>query len=305
MLAAYRHGIFPWFSAGQPILWWSPDPRMVLYVDEFRVAFAAQAHERGDFEMRVDSAFRDVIEQCAACMRSGQTRHLDHARDHRRLRELHRAGFRAFGRSWRDGELVGGLYGLALGRMFFGESMFAHETDASKVALVRLVDHVAGLGMPLIDCQQETAHLASFGARRSRDARLPHILAELIHSPTARRLALDAAAGPPRGTAGMHEQAQRPSAGVAAVLRDGAVSVQLPAGPRGALAGRDAQPPDRYAGLQRARAPGLSPQRRVHVPAVLRPLPRLRAGAGAVAGVQAQPHAAQACMRNHAQVNRS
>ena len=183
LLTAYRAGIFPWFSEGQPILWWSPDPRMVLYVDEFRVSRSLAKRVRaGIFETRVDSAFRSVIQACADTPRAGQggtwiTPVMIDA-----YCELHRLGYAHSVESWREGQLVGGLYGLALGRMFFGESMFAHETDASKVALVQLVASLQRLQVPLIDCQQDTPHLAAFGARPIPRAMFAAHLAELIHS---------------------------------------------------------------------------------------------------------------------------
>ena len=183
LLAAYRAGIFPWFSEGQPILWWSPDPRMVLHVDEFRVSRSLGKRLRaGTYETRVDSAFRSVVQACADTPRAGQggtwiTPVMIDA-----YCALHRLGYTHSVESWRDGQLVGGLYGLALGRMFFGESMFALETDASKVALVQLVALLQRLRVPLIDCQQETAHLAAFGARPIPRARFAAHLAELIHS---------------------------------------------------------------------------------------------------------------------------
>jgi len=183
IVAAYRRGIFPWYSAGQPILWWSPDPRMVLYVDEFKVSRSlAKRVRRQEFEVRVDTAFRDVIDACARTPREGQggtwiTPEMADA-----YGELHRRGFAHSVESWRDGRLCGGLYGMALGRVFFGESMFAWETDASKVALVGLLTLLRRQGVPLVDCQQETAHLRSFGARPiARTAFAAH-LGELIHS---------------------------------------------------------------------------------------------------------------------------
>jgi leucyl/phenylalanyl-tRNA---protein transferase len=183
ILAAYRRGIFPWFSAGQPILWWSPDPRMVLYVDEFHMSRSLRKRvKRGDFELRVDSAFADVIHNCAASLRIGQTGTWITPAIIDAYTELHAKGFAHSVESWRDGELVGGLYGIALGRVFFGESMFAYETDASKTALVGLIDLLRELGMPLIDCQQETAHLASFGARPISRRTFAAHLTELIHS---------------------------------------------------------------------------------------------------------------------------
>jgi len=183
ILAAYRRGIFPWFGAGQPILWWSPDPRMVLYVDEFKVSRSlGKRVRRGDFEIRIDTAFNDVIELCAQTPRRGQLGTWITPAIMDAYRELHTEGYGHSVEAWRDDELVGGLYGLALDRMFFGESMFAHETDASKVALVGLVALLRRLGMPLIDCQQETSHLASFGARPIPRRAFATHLTELIHS---------------------------------------------------------------------------------------------------------------------------
>jgi leucyl/phenylalanyl-tRNA--protein transferase len=183
LLAAYRSGIFPWYSEGQPILWWSPDPRMVLYVDELRVSRSLRRRvRRGDFDVRIDSAFVDVIEACARTPREGQRGTWITPDIVRAYGELHRRGYAHSVETWRDGELVGGLYGLALGKLFFGESMFARETDASKVALVHLVDKLHGLGVPVIDCQQETGHLAGLGARPIARERFAAHLAQLIHS---------------------------------------------------------------------------------------------------------------------------
>jgi leucyl/phenylalanyl-tRNA--protein transferase len=183
LLAAYRSGIFPWYSEGQPILWWSPDPRMVLYVDELRVSRSLRKRvRRGDFDMRIDFAFEQVIEACARTPREGQRGTWITPEIERAYSELHRRGYAHSVESWRDGELVGGLYGLALGRIFFGESMFARETDASKVALVHLVDKLRDLGVPLVDCQQETGHLAALGARPIPRDRFAAHLGELIHS---------------------------------------------------------------------------------------------------------------------------
>jgi leucyl/phenylalanyl-tRNA--protein transferase len=183
LIAAYRRGIFPWFSAGQPILWWSPDPRMVLYVDEFRTSRSlAKRVRRHEFELRIDTAFRDVIDSCATMPRDGQRGTWITPEMVDAYCELHRRGIAHCVESWRDGQLCGGLYGMALGRVFFGESMFARETDASKVALVHLVALLRQLGVPLIDCQQETAHLGSFGARPIRRAVFAGHLSELIHS---------------------------------------------------------------------------------------------------------------------------
>jgi leucyl/phenylalanyl-tRNA--protein transferase len=183
LLAAYRHGIFPWYSDGQPILWWSPDPRMVLYTSELRVSRSLAKRVRsGMFEVRIDSAFRGVVEACASVPRGRQRGTWITPEIIAAYLELHRRGYAHSVESWRDGRLVGGLYGLALGRIFFGESMFARETDASKVALVQLVGKLRELDVPLVDCQQETAHLAAFGARPIGRERFAAHLVELIHS---------------------------------------------------------------------------------------------------------------------------
>jgi leucyl/phenylalanyl-tRNA--protein transferase len=183
LLVAYRSGIFPWYSEGQPILWWSPDPRMVLYVDELRVSRSLRKRVRKrEFEVRVDSAFRDVIEACAQVPREGQRGTWITADIVRAYCELHRRGYAHSVEAFRGGELVGGLYGLALGRMFFGESMFARETDASKVALVHLTEILRSQDVRVVDCQQETGHLAALGARPIPRERFAAHLTQLIHS---------------------------------------------------------------------------------------------------------------------------
>lgn len=165
IVAAYSRGIFPWFSDDQPILWWSPDPRMVLVPNEFKISKSlAKTVSRGVFEIRFDSAFTEVISACSVPRgHNGGTWIVPEMQA--AYSALHTLGIAHSIESWREGKLVGGLYGLALGRMFFGESMFARETDASKVALVALVEKLKRDGFELIDCQQETRHLASFGAR--------------------------------------------------------------------------------------------------------------------------------------------
>jgi leucyl/phenylalanyl-tRNA--protein transferase len=183
LIDAYRHGIYPWYSRGQPLLWWSPDPRMVLYVAEFKLSRSlAKRIRRRDFEIRVDTAFADVVDACANIARQAQfgtwiTREMAVA-----YKRLHLLGYAHSVEAWRDGELVGGLYGLALGKMFFGESMFSFESDASKVALAALVSRAEALGMPMIDCQQETEHLASMGARAIPRRDFALALTELINS---------------------------------------------------------------------------------------------------------------------------
>jgi leucyl/phenylalanyl-tRNA---protein transferase len=186
LVDAYRHGIFPWYGEGQPILWWSPDPRMVLYLPEFRVSRSlGKRVRRGEFDVRVDTAFDAVIEACASVPRGQGGGTWITAAMIDAYRRMHRRGYAHSVEAWRGDELAGGLYGLALGRMFFGESMFAHQTDASKVALAGLVVWLRRRDVPLIDCQQETRHLASLGARPIPRARFAQHLRELIHSTAA------------------------------------------------------------------------------------------------------------------------
>jgi leucyl/phenylalanyl-tRNA--protein transferase len=183
LLDAYRHGIFPWYSEGQPILWWSPDPRMVLFVDEFKPSRTLRKTiSRRRFDVRVDTAFRSVIESCAAPSDTRSGTWITPAIVDAYTR-LHRLGYAHSVEAWADGALVGGLYGVAIGRMFFGESMFARETDASKVALVHLVEMLRYRDMPLIDCQQQTPHLARLGARPILRRTFAEALARLVHSP--------------------------------------------------------------------------------------------------------------------------
>jgi leucyl/phenylalanyl-tRNA--protein transferase len=168
--SAYRHGIFPWYSPGQPVLWWSPDPRMVLPVAQFRLHRSLKKALRAFLatpgcEIRFDSAFERVIAACASTPRDGQRGTWIVPALRRAYTDWHRAGRVHSVETWVDGRLVGGLYGVGIGRMFFGESMFAHATDASKIALAALVAFCRAQGIALIDCQQATTHLASLGAR--------------------------------------------------------------------------------------------------------------------------------------------
>ena len=180
IIAAYSRGIFPWFSDDQPILWWSPDPRMVLLPAQFKVSKSlAKTVSRQMFEIRFDSDFAAVISACSAPRSEGGGTWIVPEMQ-AAYAQLHALGVAHSIESWRDGKLVGGLYGLALGRMFFGESMFARETDASKVALVALVEKLNRDGFELIDCQQETRHLASFGARPIPRQNFVQRLKELI-----------------------------------------------------------------------------------------------------------------------------
>ena len=165
LLAAYERGVFPWYSAQQPILWWSPDPRMVLFPGEFKCSRSLRKTLRhGPFSTRLDHAFGATIRCCAAPRRSGpdtwlNTEMIDS------YDQLHELGFGHSVETYRDAQLVGGLYGIQLGQVFFGESMFSLERDASKVALARLVGECCARDIKLIDCQVASTHLAGLGAR--------------------------------------------------------------------------------------------------------------------------------------------
>lgn len=165
LLEAYRRGIFPWFSAGQPILWWSPDPRTVLDPLAFRVSrsLAKTLRNRG-YETSLDRDFAAVVEHCADRTLRPEGTWIS-PQMQAAYRRLHELGYAHSVETWLGGRLVGGLYGVALGGMFFGESMFSTARDASKVALKRLVDEALGRGMTLIDCQVASPHLESLGAR--------------------------------------------------------------------------------------------------------------------------------------------
>jgi len=166
ILAAYRRGIFPWYSAGEPILWWSPDPRMVLFPDALKISNSlAKTLRNADYEVRLDSAFDEVIHACAVKPRDGQPGTWITAEMQQAYRALHRLGYAHSVETWIGGKLAGGLYGIALGQAFYGESMFSHVRDASKIALAHLCAHLKRRGFGIIDCQMETDHLASLGAR--------------------------------------------------------------------------------------------------------------------------------------------
>jgi leucyl/phenylalanyl-tRNA---protein transferase len=181
LLEAYRSGIFPWFANDQPILWWSPDPRTVLFPSEMKVSRSlARTMRNTRFEVRADTAFDEVIEGCRR-PRRGESGTWISAEMAAAYGALHRAGFAHSVEAWLEGDLVGGLYGVALGRAFFGESMFTRVSNASKVALVALARQLAQWGFGVIDCQMNTAHLASFGAREIPRAEFTRRLRELVH----------------------------------------------------------------------------------------------------------------------------
>ena len=165
LIDAYSHGIFPWFNAGEPILWWCPSPRLVLFPSELKVSRSLKKTIRNRvYEVRLDGAFTQVMRGCAE-PRKGQSGTWITPEMIAAYTRLHQMGIAHSAETWVDGVLVGGLYGIALGRMFYGESMFANVTDASKIAFVHLVWQLKRWGFGLIDCQMQTAHLSSFGAR--------------------------------------------------------------------------------------------------------------------------------------------
>jgi leucyl/phenylalanyl-tRNA--protein transferase len=183
LLDAYSRGIFPWFNPGEPILWWSPDPRMVLFPAELKVSRSLRKVLKSrNYEIRVDSAFRQVMQSCAA-PRDGQGGTWITAAMIDAYTRLHERGLAHSVETWVDGRLVGGLYGIALGRMFYGESMFSRATDASKIAFVHLVRQLERWGFGMIDCQMKTAHLASLGAREIPRSEFSEKLAELVKFP--------------------------------------------------------------------------------------------------------------------------
>ena len=212
---AYRKGIFPWYSAGQPVLWWSPDPRMVLLPAEFKLSRSLRKTIRRFLAtpgaaIRIDSATRRVIDACATVARRGENGTWIVAEMIDAYAEWHALGRVHSFETWLGGELAGGLYGVAIGRMFFGESMFAQRADASKIALAALVAFCRAHAIETIDCQQKTSHLASLGGREiarsvfqgrlraglaesdvddwSYDLRLWEELGELAPAPTVRAI---------------------------------------------------------------------------------------------------------------------
>lgn len=165
LLEAYRHGIFPWFEPGEEILWWCPDPRMILEPSVVKVSRSLRSTIRkGTFQVRFDTAFPRVIHECAAIKRAHESGTWISRDIERSYGELHTIGYAHSVESWAGDELAGGLYGVCLGGTFFGESMFSHRDDASKVALVALAEECRRRGVTMIDCQIRSAHLESLGA---------------------------------------------------------------------------------------------------------------------------------------------
>ena len=192
LLDAYRKGIFPWFSEHQPVLWWSTDPRMVLATAEFRISDSLRKTLKkvdhsmrtgGRWQVRFDTAFESVIRACAA-PRERSTGTWISEEVVAGYCQLHALGYAHSSELWRDDELVGGAYGICIGCMFYGESMFARVADASKTALAYLVEFLRDQGVELIDCQQETSHLSSLGGRiMPRNAFISHMKSAIAQPP--------------------------------------------------------------------------------------------------------------------------
>ena len=183
LLSAYSRGIFPWYAQQQPILWWSPDPRMVLFPAEFKCSRSlSKTLRNGPYRTTFDEDFGATIRACAEPRSSGTGTWLDPAMI-RAYERLHAAGFAHSVETWRDGELVGGLYGVHLGRVFFGESMFSRARDASKVALARLVAECPARAIELIDCQVASGHLHSLGAREIPRREFTQLLRRWVKPP--------------------------------------------------------------------------------------------------------------------------
>jgi leucyl/phenylalanyl-tRNA--protein transferase len=187
LLLAYSAGIFPWYSEGDPILWWSPDPRMVLHPDHFHCSRSLQrVLKKGAFRFTLDTAFDQVIRACAATPRPGQDGTWINDAMTEAYQQLHARGFAHSVECWNTetDELVGGLYGLSLGAAFFGESMFSWQPSASKAAMAILVDFARANGLRFIDCQLPTDHLRSLGAREMPRRKFLHALEQAMHVPT-------------------------------------------------------------------------------------------------------------------------
>jgi len=181
LLLAYRNGIFPWFNEEDPILWWSPNPRFVLLPSALKVSSSMkQVLKRGQFEFRLDSAFEAVMRGCATAPRSDDAGTWISEEMVEAYVRLHELGYAHSAESWQDGVLVGGLYGVRLGNVFFGESMFSNVSNASKAAFIQLVRMLENEGVQLIDCQLPTAHLASLGAGPMPREQFLQSLQELI-----------------------------------------------------------------------------------------------------------------------------
>jgi leucyl/phenylalanyl-tRNA--protein transferase len=182
LLAAYSNGIFPWFSEDDPIMWWSPNPRMVLFPAELNIANSLKKTLRKNpYTVSINSAFREVITACSQVKRAGQDGTWINQDMIDAYCELHKLGYAISSESWFNHQLVGGCYGVIIGKMFYGESMFHIKTDASKIAFVNMVNHLQTKQVGMIDCQMKTSLLASFGGREIPREVFSQTLSKLIH----------------------------------------------------------------------------------------------------------------------------
>lgn len=183
LLEAYSHGIFPWFNVGEPVMWWSPNPRMVLFPDELKVTNSLKkVLKKALFEVRFNTSFRQVITACSAAKRQHQSGSWISDDMINAYCDLHQLGHAICAESWQNGQLVGGCYGVIINKMFYGESMFHTQTDASKVAFVHLLNHLKTGKIGMIDCQMKTPLLSSFGGREIARETFMQNLTELVHS---------------------------------------------------------------------------------------------------------------------------
>ncbi len=181
LLCAYRHGIFPWYNSDEPILWWSPDPRFVLFPEELKISGSMKTVlNKGTFKFTVNRAFAEVIANCGTSKRNGEPGTWISEEIISAYVNLYNKGYAISAEAWCDGELAGGLYGVLLGKIFFGESMFSNQSNASKFAFIRLVQHLKKQGVQLIDCQVYTKHLESFGAKMIGRENFMRILKAMI-----------------------------------------------------------------------------------------------------------------------------
>ena len=181
LLLAYRSGIFPWFCDDEPPLWWSPDPRFVLFPAELAVSKSMkQLLRREAFEFKINTDFSQVIHHCRHTYREGQPGTWITAEVEAAYTRLHQLGHAVSAEAWQNGELAGGLYGIKMGKVFFGESMFSHRSNASKYAFIRWVQYLQQQGVELIDCQVHTEHLQSLGARMIPRKEFIKLLGELL-----------------------------------------------------------------------------------------------------------------------------
>ena len=189
LLAAYSQGIFPWFNEGEPLLWWSPNPRMVLFPKNFKLSKSLyQTIKNGKYKLKIDENFREVIEGCSTVKRKGQSGTWITEDMVKAYTELHQEGYAHCVETYRDDQLIGGLYGLSLGKAFFGESMFHTEKDASKFALYYLNQLMLKWNYHFIDVQQSTPHLRSLGAVDVRRDEFLNRLKEALDFPTMKRM---------------------------------------------------------------------------------------------------------------------